>query len=182
MAFQTKRLVLRQWKDSDLEPFYQMSSDPIVMKYFPSILSRSESDAFVRKVSGLIESRGWGFWALEEKATSEFIGFTGIHVPIAELPFSPCVEIGWRLRHSSWAKGFAFEAAEKVLGFSFQNLGLDEIVSYTSVGNLRSRKVMERIGMKMNGEFDHPALPPASHLRRHILFRISKVDWGSRLS
>lgn len=178
--YETERLILRQWKDSDREPFSRMSSDPRVMEFFPSPLSRPECDAFVEKVSGLMEIRGWGFWALEEKSTSDFIGFAGLHIPGPMLPFSPCVEIGWRLRCASWGKGFATEAALKIQEIAFRDLGLDEIVSFTAIGNSRSKRVMERIGMKAAGEFDHPGLPASSHLRRHLLYRFSSKDWKSR--
>lgn len=176
-AFQTPRLLLRQWKDSDREPFSEMSSDSRVMEHFPSTLSRPESDAVADKISSLINERGWGFWALEEKSSGKFLGFTGLHVPIPELPFSPCVEIGWRLMYSAWGRGFASEAASKALEVAFERIKLEEVVAFATVGNFRSHKVMERIGMKKDYEFEHPGLDLNSPHRRHILYRISRSQW-----
>ncbi|MEO7426114.1 MAG: GNAT family N-acetyltransferase [Fibrobacteria bacterium] len=173
-VYQTPRLLLRQWKDSDREPFAEMSSDSRVMEHFPSLLSRSESDAVADKISGLIHERGWGFWALEEKSSGRFIGFTGLHIPIPELPFSPCVEIGWRLMFSDWGKGFASEAAAKALEVAFENIKLQEVVAFATIGNFRSHKVMERLGMRKDYEFEHPGLDLESPHRKHVLYRISK--------
>lgn len=174
---QTPRLLLRQWKDSDREPFSEMSSDPRVMEHFPSLLSRSESDAVADKIAGLIDEWGWGFWALEEKSSGRFLGFTGLHIPIPELPFSPCVEIGWRLMFSAWGKGFASEAAAKALDVAFETIGLEEVVAFATVGNFRSQNVMERLGMRKDYVFEHPDLDPDSPHRKHILYRISKGHW-----
>jgi RimJ/RimL family protein N-acetyltransferase len=174
VVLETPRLRLRQWQDVDREPFAAMSTDPEVMHYFPAVLDRNQSDALVDRAQGLIEERGWGFWALEIKASGEFVGFTGLHTPDPELPFSPCVEVGWRLARAHWGKGFATEAARRSLAFGFDQLGLNEIVSFTSLGNARSRAVMERLGMRPDGEFDHPLLPPDSALRRHVLYRLAR--------
>jgi RimJ/RimL family protein N-acetyltransferase len=174
--YQTPRLLLRQWKDSDREPFSEMSSDSRVMEHFPNPLSRSESDAVVDKIISLIKERGWGFWALEEKSTGRFLGFTGLHIPIPELPFSPCVEIGWRLMFSAWGKGFASEAAAKALEVAFENIKLEEVVAFATLSNFRSHNVMKRIGMVKAYEFDHPDLDLESPHRKHILYKISKYD------
>ncbi len=176
-VYQTPRLLLRQWKDSDREVFFEMSSDPRVMDHFPSPLSRSESDAVADKIIRLINERGWGFWALEEKSSARFLGLTGLNIPIPELPFSPCVEIGWRLMFSAWGKGFASEAAAKALEVAFEKTKLEEVVAFATVGNLRSHKVMERLGMKKDYEFEHPGLDSESPHRKHILYRISKDKW-----
>lgn len=173
----TPRLLLRQWKDSDRGPFAGMSSDSRVMEHFPSPLSRSESDAVADKISGLIDERGWGFWALEEKSSGRFLGFTGLHIPIPELPFSPCVEIGWRLKFSAWGKGFASEAAAKAMEVAFESLKLEEVVAFATVGNFRSHNVMERLGMKKAYEFEHPDLDLKSPHRKHILYRLPQDLW-----
>lgn len=170
---ETERLYLRQWRLADREPFAAMNADPRVMEYFPSMLTRAESDALAERCQLLIEERGWGFWAAECKTTHEFIGFVGLHTPSAELPFSPCVEVGWRLAFSHWGKGFASEAAKEALRVGFHSLGLNEIVSFTAVGNLRSRAVMERLGMRESGTFDHPHVPDGLGLRRHCLYRLA---------
>lgn len=170
---ETERLCLRQWRLAEHEPFAAMNADPRVMEYFPATLTRTESDAMAEHCQLLIEERGWGFWAAEYKATHEFIGFVGLHTPSAELPFSPCVEVGWRLAFSHWGKGFASEAAKEALRVGFHSLGLNEIVSFTAVGNRRSRAVMERLGMWESGTFDHPHVPEGLGLRRHCLYRLT---------
>lgn len=174
IELETERLRLRQWRLADREPFAAMNADPRVMEYFPAELTRAESDAIADRCQFLIEERGWGFWAAECKATQEFIGFVGLHTPSAELPFSPCVEVGWRLAFARWGKGFASEAAKEALRVGFHSLGLKEIVSFTAVGNLRSRAVMERLGMRESGTFDHPHVPEGLGLRRHCLYRLAR--------
>ena len=168
----TPRLLLRQWRPSDLEPFAAMNADAEVMRYYPSAWNRAQSDAFAQRVMRLIDERGWGFWAVEERASGQFIGFVGLHVPSDNLPFSPCVEVGWRLAKPYWGLGHATEAAQSAITFGFQHLHLDEIVAFTAVANQRSRTVMERLGMRLSSEFDHPLVPVGSGLRRHVLYRL----------
>jgi RimJ/RimL family protein N-acetyltransferase len=178
IEFDTDRLRLRQWRADDREPFAQLNSDPRVMAFFPCLLDRAASDAMAERIQSLINERGWGFWATELKSTGEFIGFVGLHVPIAELPFAPCVEIGWRLAHRHWGHGYATEAARGALRVGFDMLQLSEIVSFTAVGNARSRAVMERLGMLPRAEtFQHPALPVGHPLREHCLYRLSRARW-----
>jgi RimJ/RimL family protein N-acetyltransferase len=171
---ETERLLLRQWKDSDSEPFAALCADAKVMEFFPSTLSREESDAMLGRCRGLIEERGWGLWAVESKETQGcFMGFVGLHVPAADLPFSPSVEIGWRLSEEYWGQGYATEAAQACLEFGFRNLNLQEIVSFTAILNQRSQAVMKRIGMHQTETFEHPRVPEGHPLRAHCLFRIS---------
>lgn len=175
IEFDTERLRLRQWCAADREPFAALNADPKVMAFFPALLGRIESDAMADRCEALIAERGWGFWAVETRATHEFIGFVGLHIPAPELPFSPCVEIGWRLASKHWGKGFATEAARHALRVGFEQLGLPEIVSFASVGNNRSRAVMERLGMLETKEtFEHPSVPVGSVLREHCLYRLSR--------
>ncbi len=169
---QTERLLLRQWTDADREPFAALNADPIVMEHFPKTLSRAESDAFVDRHTAIIEERGWGLWAVEVHETRTFIGFTGLAVPVFDADFVPCVEIGWRLAAHSWGNGYATEAATAVLADAFDELGLADVVSFTFVGNDRSRRVMERIGLTERLEFDHPNLP-GSRIERHVLYGLS---------
>ena len=169
----TPRLRLRQWQEQDLEPFVALNADPEVMRYFPGLQSRADSGASIDRWSAEIASRGWSNWALELPGSASFIGFVGLTVPRRALPFTPCVEIGWRLARAHWGQGYASEAARCALRLGFERLGLAEIVSFTALLNLRSRAVMERIGMVNAGEdFDHPALAVGSELRRHCLYRI----------
>lgn len=174
----TERLQLRQWVSSDREPFAAMSADAQVMEYFPSTLSRSESDATAEKCEALIAERGWGVWAVELIDTKEFIGIVGLHIPRADLPASPCVEILWRLARSHWGHGYATEAAAAALEIGFEQLHLQEIVSFAVVNNHRSRAVMERLGMIDSGKtFEHPEVPASSHLREHCLYKIPRNRW-----
>lgn len=173
MVIETDRLILRLWKSSDIEPFVSLNADSRVMEFFPATLSRSETEAMISKIEKRIRQQGFGLWAAELKATKGFIGFIGLNVPGYPLPFSPCVEVGWRLAFDYWGKGYAQEGARAVLAFGFEKLRLKEIVSFTTVSNLRSRHVMERIGMSYDaqGDFDHPELPEHHPLRRHVLYR-----------
>lgn len=170
---ETERLRLRQWRLTDREPFAALNADPRVMEFFPSTLTRDESDAMADRCQLLIEARGWGFWAAECKGTGEFLGYVGLHIPSAELPISPCVEIGWRLAFCHWGKGLASEAAREVLRVGFYRLGLKEIVSFAAVGNLRSRAVMERLGMRDSGTFENPHAPEKISLRTLCVYRLT---------
>lgn len=174
----TARLRLRPWCDADRGPFAALNADPRVMAHFPALISRAQSDASVDAWQVHLTEHGFSNWALELRATGAFIGFTGLTVPRRVLPFSPCVEIGWRLAHAHWGRGYASEAARAALWLAFERLQLPEIVSFTALGNQRSRTVMQRIGMHNTGEdFDHPALPQGHRLRRHCLYRITRAQW-----
>lgn len=174
MILETKRLLLRPWQESDLEPFAKMNADPHVREYFPSLLSRKESDASIEECSLHIAKYGFGFWAISLIETDTFIGMIGLqHVPF-QAPFTPAVEIGWRLAFEHWGKGYATEGALKALEYGFTSLQLHEIVAFTPVKNMRSRHVMEKIGMHhdLPGDFDHPKISLEHPLRRHVLYRI----------
>lgn len=171
---ETEKLRLRQWKDSDYKAFAKMNSDKDVMKHFPNILTQNQSNELADKCRFLISIQGWGFWAVEEKSTKEFIGFVGLNKPGYDLPFNPCVEIGWRLDKKYWGKGYATQAAKAVLNFAFEELKLEEVYAFTSVLNKKSYLVMERIGMKnTNNNFFHPLFPKNHKLQEHYLYKIS---------
>lgn len=176
---ETERLRLRQWQAADRVPFAALNADARVMEFFPSPLTRDESDALAARCQSLIEVRGWGLWAVETKESQAFIGFVGLHTPAAELPFSPCVEVGWRLACPYWGRGFASEAAREAVRVGFERLGLREIVAFTALGNLRSRAVMERIGMRLSGTFEHPHVAAETGLRQHCLYRLSYNDYAN---
>jgi RimJ/RimL family protein N-acetyltransferase len=177
----TERLTLRRWRAADHEPFAALNADPDVMEYLPVCLSRAESDQLIARSDAGFDQRGYGLWALELRATREFIGFTGLDVPSFESHFTPAVEVGWRLARAAWGHGYATEAGRAALAFGFEEAGLDEIVSLTSAVNLRSRAVMERIGMTHHAadDFDHPELEVGDSLSRHVLYRMSVRDWAS---
>ena len=153
-----------------------MNSDPRVMEFFPACLTREESDALVVLAEAHFETRGFGPFAAELRDTGEFAGFVGLMVPRFEAYFTPCVEIGWRLAAKFWNQGLATEAAQAVLQLAFGALALPEVVSFTTVANRPSRRVMEKIGLKYDGEFDHPGLVEGHPLRRHVLYRCSKTN------
>lgn len=171
----TERLRLRRWRVADREPFAALNADPEVMAYFPELLTREQSDRVVERIEADFERDGYGLWALETKAGGEFIGFTGLATVSYETPFTPAVEVGWRLARAAWGHGYASEAARAALAFGFEEAGLEEIVSFAAVGNLRSRAVMERIGMERDpdGDFEHPRLPVGHSLAPHVLYRIA---------
>lgn len=173
---ETNRLGLRNWLDSDIPKFVKMNKDSRVMEYFPKILTEFESKQMVEKNKMNISDNGFGLWAVEIKQTNEFIGFVGLSIPQFEANFTPCIEIGWRLAYKYWGNGYAQEAAEKCLDYGFINLGFKEIVSFTSVLNLRSINVMKKIGMKYTQEFEHPNIAQGNKLRRHVLYKkINKI-------
>ncbi len=177
----TERLILRNWIDADAASFAEMNADPRVMEHFPSVWTRETSDRVMNDLRDNITEVGWGFWAVEEIATKDFVGFVGIRAPSYDLPFNPCVEIGWRLHARHWGKGYATEAAIASLRYGFDVVGLDEIVSMTSIHNHRSEAVMQRLGMVKDATtFEHPALPEGHRLREHVLYRIARGSAPSR--
>ena len=171
------RVRLRRWRDADRDAFAAMNADARVMQFFASCLGRVESDAMVDRIEEHFGNRGFGLWAVEVPGVAPFVGFAGLTVVTAP-PFSarciPCVEVGWRLAFEHWGHGYATEAARLALGYAFGTLALSEVVSFTSVTNLRSRAVMERLGMRRDpaDDFDHPKLPENHPLRPHVLYRL----------
>jgi RimJ/RimL family protein N-acetyltransferase len=171
----TARLRLRAFRDADRAPFAAMNADPAVMEHFPNRLTRAESDAFMDRIAVRWTEDGHGLWAVERRDDGAFLGFTGI----ARLAWLPTPEIGWRFARVAWGQGYATEAARAARDWAFGTLGLDAIVSVTTVANQRSRAVMERIGMTRDpaDDFLHPNLPEGHPLRPHVLYRLSRADW-----
>lgn len=169
----TARLLLRQWRADDREPFARINADPRVMLHFPAPLSRAESDDLADRIVAHFGVHGFGLFAVELRETGQFAGYIGLLVPKFEAHFTPAVEIGWRLDADLWNRGMATEGAREVLRYAFEELRLPEIVSFTVPANLASRRVMEKIGMARDraGDFDHPRLPEGHPLRRHVLYR-----------
>ena len=170
----TERLGLRRWTEDDYLPFAKMNKDSEVMQYFPSLLTDGETAAMVNRINLHFEKHGFGLFALEKLSTKEFIGYTGFMIPSFESFFTPCVEIGWRLRKGDWGKGYATEAAKTCLYYGFEKLGFEKIYSFTSTINLRSERVMQAIGMIKEGEFNHPKIALENPLCRHVLYSIQK--------
>ncbi len=176
LARHTSRLILREWRDSDRGPFAVLNSDPDVMRFMPKRLNQEESDALAQRIQDHFERHGFGWWAVEVLGGEPFIGFVGLSVPRFEASFTPCIEVGWRLARHAWGHGYATEAAQHAVQFGFEELGLSEIVSFTVPHNIRSRRVMERLGMKRDPveDFEHPLLPEGDPLRRHVLYRLAQ--------
>lgn len=167
---------LRQWRDSDQEPFAAMNADPEVMRYFARTLTAEESRQAMLRFRQGIEERGWGLWAVE--VDGQFAGFTGLAEPKFSAHFTPCVEIGWRLRREYWGQGIAFAAAQQAADYAFSTLRLDELVSFTTESNARSRRLMERLGFThdLHGDFFHPLLEDNHPLRHHVLYRKTAAE------
>lgn len=172
----TRRTLLRQWQDDDLEPWVAMNADPAVRRHFPSVLTRDEALGEAERMRAVLARRGWGAWALEIPGVMPFAGFVGLMVPAWESHFTPAVEIGWRLPRAAWSQGWASEAAAAAAAFALEALQLDELVAITLPGNRASRRVMERIGMAHDerGDFAHPRLASDHPMSRHVLYRLRR--------
>jgi RimJ/RimL family protein N-acetyltransferase len=180
LQLRTPRLLMRQWGEADNAPFAALNADPEVMAHFPGTLTADESRALAYRYAARLEVDGYGIWAVEVLESGAFIGFVGLARPTWESAFTPCIEIGWRLGREAWGHGYATEAARAALRVAFTHVGLDEVVSFTAVGNVRSRAVMERLGMRrdVGGDFDHPRVAEGHPTRPHVLYRLAVADWA----
>ncbi|MDW6004781.1 GNAT family N-acetyltransferase [Vibrio mangrovi] len=181
----TKRLILRQWRDSDYSAFARLNADSHAMRYFPATLSQQESDSLADRIRNMIDVQGWGLWATVLKSTGEFIGFVGLNDKDGQsgIPHAPLTEIGWRLLPEHWGKGYAPEAAESVLRFAFEQRNLPEVYAFTTLSNQPSQRVMCKIGMHNTGDdFDHPQVAPEHPLVRHCLYKMTQTEWRQRIT
>ncbi|WP_353191283.1 GNAT family N-acetyltransferase [Pandoraea pnomenusa] len=180
-VLRTERTVLRPWRTEDLPLFAALNADREVMRHFPTTLDRSQSDAVAQRLARHFQTNGFGPWALEIPGETPFAGFVGLMRVGFDAPFVPAVEIGWRLATAWWSKGYATEAAQAAAQFAFETLGLADLVSFTVPANVRSRAVMQRIGMRHcpDEDFLHPLIPPGHRLRRHVLYRLDASDLAS---
>jgi len=178
----TERLILRRWRETDLAPFAALNADPVAMRFMPGVMTRDETRAMIERIEEHHRAQGFGIWAVEAPGVEPFIGFVGLQRVTFEAPFTPAVEIGWRLAPAHWGKGYATEAARAALRHAFENLNFDQIVSFTVRANKGSWSVMERLGMTRvpSGDFDHPRLPVGHPLRPHILYRMTHAQWRAR--
>lgn len=177
-VLETRRLILRRWQPEDIPAFARLNANREVMRYFPQVLSRGQSQQAVDRYQAHIEEHGWGFWALELKTTGDFMGFLGLNTPALNFHFSPCVEIGWRLVDRFWGHGYASEAGREALWFGFEYLRLPEVVSFTAKINQKSINVMRRLGMReVPDTFIHPSLPAEHPLGEHVLYTLLKSEW-----
>jgi len=166
----TPRLGLRRWMTADIPPFARMNQDPAVREYFPNLMTYDESAASVRLIERHFDEYCYGLYAIDLLSTGEFIGFCGFSHPGFDAWFTPCVEIGWRLRKEAWGRGYATEAAQACLSQGFGTLGLTKVLSFTAAVNTRSERVMQKIGMMRVGEFEHPGVAMGHVLRPHVLY------------
>lgn len=170
----TDRLLLRDWRDADLNPFVAMNADPVVMEFFPETYPEERTRRFVALIRERWTQLGYSLWAVERKDIGRFIGYVGLWPATFPAHFTPAVEVGWRLAADQWGHGYATEGARAALDYGFKTVGLHEIVSFTSAINGRSRRVMERLGMRrdVGGDFEHPNVPAGHPVRPHVLYRI----------
>jgi RimJ/RimL family protein N-acetyltransferase len=168
----TSRLILRPWRETDREPYVAMMADPEVGYWLGGTRAREVALADIERWDAVIARDGFGFFALERKADGAFLGAAALLVLPADRPPGPCHELGWRLAREAWGFGYATEAARALLDEGFERLNLSEILAFTATSNLRSRAVMERLGMRRDEsrDFDHPALAPDHPLRRHVVY------------
>lgn len=179
LALRTPRLLLREWRDDDAEPFAAMSADPEVMRHLVSFPDRAAMDSWVATARAHWGEHGFGQWVVELPGKAPFIGAIGLNQVRWTLPFTPAMEAAWRLARPYWGKGYAHEAARAAIDDGFGRLGLDEIVAFTLPENRTSRRVMERLGMSRDPaedfDFDHPRLPSDHPMRRHVLYRLRRA-------
>ena len=173
MQIRTARLLMRPWRDEDRAPFAAMNADPVVMEHFPEPTTPAQSDALIDRIQAHFAEHGYGLWALEDD--TGFVGFTGLAWATFDAPFTPALEVGWRLARRTWGTGYATEAANAALTEGFQHES--SIVSFTALTNTRSIAVMERAGMHRDSEFDHPRLASGHRLQRHVLYRADRQTW-----
>jgi RimJ/RimL family protein N-acetyltransferase len=172
--FETSRLILRPWRDDDVHAWIALNADPVVMEFFPSALSREEAEASAKRLRERLDVNGYGWWVAEVRDGTPFAGVVALQDVPSDLPFAPALEVGWRFAQRFWGYGFATEGATALLDFAFAALGRVEVVSMTARLNVRSQRVMQRLGMTrdMSGDFDHPRLHEGHRLRPHVLYRI----------
>lgn len=175
---ETDRLVLRRWRAGDLAPFAAMNADPAVVEFLPGPLEPAASDALAGSFEADWERGVPAPWAIEVPGVAPFAGFVGLHAVTFDAPFADRLEVGWRLATAFWGRGYATEGARAALDYAFAERGEPEVVSFTFEGNHRSRRVMERLGMRPAGGFDHPRLP-GHPLERHVLYRIDAAAWAA---
>ena len=178
---ETERLVLRSWRDADLDPFHAVCSDPEVMATLGPVMSRDEVAALIERMRGIEAEHGHCFWAMVRRADDRLIGWCGA-IRGSVGPIAGKAELGWRMARDCWGSGYATEAARAALDWVFVNRPDDAAYAITNVDNWNSRKVMERIGMTRmaDGDFDHPKVPPGDPLVPHVTYRIARQNWASR--
>jgi len=172
--FRSERLGFRNWKKEDLNDFAEINSDLDVMEHFPKPLTQQETAEFIERLQKHYDKNGYNYFATEILDTGELIGFIGLAYQEYETEFTPATDIGWRLKKSSWGKGYATEGAKRCLEFAFSELDLEKVVSTCTIGNKKSENVMKKIGMSKKGEFNHPKLKDYPDFEKCIWYEIKK--------
>jgi len=176
IELKTTYLLLRQWKEEDFAPYAKLTSSKEVMKYFPKTLTAEQSNMAARKFRKLLEEKSWGFWAVEEKSSGEFIGYAGLHAPKTQFSFSPCIEIAWRMADKHWDNGYVLEAGKEILSAAFEIFELEELVYFSALKNLKGEIVAKALNMKKEERsFNHPFVEMEHELSEHYLYRIKKL-------
>jgi RimJ/RimL family protein N-acetyltransferase len=152
-----------------------MGKDASVMQFFSKILTDQESEELVERIKAHFREKGYGLYAVDKLDTQTFIGFIGFSTPRFQANFTPCTEIGWRLQRDAWGQGFATEGALKCLEYGFETFNFPDIFSFTAEINQRSVRVMQKIGMRREGTFDHPLVEDSSQLKKHVLYKIDNI-------
>jgi RimJ/RimL family protein N-acetyltransferase len=175
----TPRLLLRTWRREDLRGFAELNADPQVMRHFPSVMSRAQSDAMARRMQAHWHTHGFGYWVVERHAQPGLLGVLGLQQVAFAAAFTPAVEIGWRIQQAHWRQGYALEAATAVLACAFQHLQLEQVLAFTVPANLASQALMRRLGMQHQAseDFPHPLLPARHPLSAHLLYRLRREAW-----
>lgn len=173
----TSRLALRTWREDDIDAFVRVTADPAVHAFLPGPWTRDKTTALAAAQNAQYERHGTCYFAATLAETGALLGFVGLKYQDFDRPFAPCFELGWCLGKDYWGQGYAAEGARACMAHGFDTLGLEEIVSFTVPANLRSRAVMERLGMRRDpaDDFVHPALPPEHPLSQHVLYRIARA-------
>jgi len=176
IELETEHLILRQWKEDDFLPYSRLTANKETMKFFPKMLTQKESDIAANKFQNLIVKRGWGFWAIEEKETSLFLGYAGLHAPKTKFPFSPCVEIAWRVDKKYWENGYVLDLGKVILKYAFEVLKLNEVVYFSSIHNKKAEQIMQQLDMiKEKKTFCHSFVEKNHRLSEHYLYRIKNI-------
>ncbi len=178
MSLTTQRLVLREWRDEDRQPYAELNADPEVMAHYPATLSRAQSDRHVERIAEHFATHGFGLWAVQRREDDRFIGFVGLQWVPFEEHFTPAVEVGWRLARDTWGQGYATEGARRAAQYAFEELGRSELLAMTQAGNTRSMAVMRRLGMTRDPADDFvypPAGEPGSE--PFVLYRLHRDDF-----
>jgi 3-dehydroquinate dehydratase/shikimate dehydrogenase len=179
-SIETPRLILRGWRDADVEAWVQMNADPRVTEFFTRNYTRKTSEAMAATMREQLDRNGCGWWAVEVRGGPSFAGVIVLQEVPFQAPFTPANEVGWRFSFDNWGRGYATEGAHAALDFAFNTLDWHEVVAFTAASNLRSQRVMQRLGMMHDpaDDFDHPKIAPGHPLRRHVLYRIKRPHDG----